>query len=155
MSHWNYHTHWHAVWDSITLYKWCTVASGTFTYVVPRLTRHHEGAARVMTFQPRDNIFECSTSKHASSVLLYDQLRASTKSRWIIYLRLCFTPKKPLKFPMCNCVVWLLHHHHISTYCWWPFLGFRFHQFSFPFLILIQVLSYGLSWVLFSLFLDI
>ena len=77
-----------------TLYKWCTVASGTFKYVAPRLTCHHEGAARVMTFQPRDNIFECSTSKRASSVLSYDQLRASTKSRWIIYLHLCFTPKK-------------------------------------------------------------
>ena len=55
-----------------------TVASGTFKYVVPRLTCHHEGAAQVMTFQPRDNIFECSTSKRASSVLSYDQLRAST-----------------------------------------------------------------------------
>jgi len=77
-----------------TVYKWCTVASGTFKYVVPRLTCHHEGTARVMTCQPRDNIFECSTSKRASSVLSYDQLRASTKSRWIIYLRLCFTPKK-------------------------------------------------------------
>jgi len=62
----------------IKLYKWCTVASGTFKYVVPRLTCHHEDAARVMTFQPRDNIFECSTSKRASSVLSYDQLRAST-----------------------------------------------------------------------------
>jgi len=34
------------------IYKWCTVASGTFKYVVPRLTCHHEGTARVMTFQP-------------------------------------------------------------------------------------------------------
>jgi len=49
---------------------------------------------QVMTFQPRDNIFECSTSKRASSVLSCDQLRASIKSRWIIYLRLCFTPQK-------------------------------------------------------------
>ena len=29
-----------------TLYKWCMVASATFNYVVPRLTCHHEGAAR-------------------------------------------------------------------------------------------------------------
>jgi len=29
-----------------TLYKWCTVASGTFKYVVPRLTCHHEGVPR-------------------------------------------------------------------------------------------------------------
>jgi len=71
---------WWVEWR-VTLYKWCTVASGTFKYVVPRLICHHEGAARVMTFQPRDNIFECSTSKCASSVLSYDQLRASTKSR--------------------------------------------------------------------------
>jgi len=41
----------------IALYKWCTVASETFKYVVPRLAYHHEDAARVMTFQPRDNIF--------------------------------------------------------------------------------------------------
>jgi len=73
-----------------TLYKWCTVASGTFKYVVPRLTCHHEGAARVMTFQPRDNIFECSTSRRASSVLSYDQLWASTKSWWMIYLRFIY-----------------------------------------------------------------
>jgi len=92
-------------------------ASGTFKYVVPRLTCHHEGAARVMTFQPRDNIFECSAINCASFVLSYDQLRASTKSRWIIYLRLCFTKKPKSKFPMCNCVAWLSHHHHISTYC--------------------------------------
>jgi len=59
----------------------CTVASGTFKYVVPRLTCQLEGAGQVMTFQPRDNIFECSTSSRASSVLSYDQLRASTKSR--------------------------------------------------------------------------
>jgi len=99
-----------------TLYKWCTVASGTFKYVVPRLTCQHEGAARVMTFQPRNNIFECSTSKRASSVLSYDQLWASTKSRWIIYLVIYVyvLPLKTLKFPMSNCVVWLLHHHHIS-----------------------------------------
>jgi len=32
------------------------------------LTCHHEGAARVMTFQPRDNIFECSTCNRASFV---------------------------------------------------------------------------------------
>ena len=116
-----------------TVYKWCTVASGTFKYVVPRLTCHHEGAALVMTFQPRDNIFECSTSKCASSVLSYDQLRSSTKSRWIIYLRLCFTFQKTSKFPMCNYVAWLLHHRHISTYCWWPFLGFRFWPIFLPF----------------------
>jgi len=43
--------------DYAILYKWYTVASGTFKYVVPRLTCHHKGAARVMTFQPRGNIF--------------------------------------------------------------------------------------------------
>ena len=116
-----------------TVYKWCTVASGTFKYVVPRLTCHHEGAARVMTFQPRDNIFECSTSKHASSVLSYDQLRASTKSQWIIYMYVYVLPQKTSKFPMCNCAVWLLHHHHISTYCWRPFLGFHFRPIFVPF----------------------
>jgi len=84
------------------LYKWCTVANETFKYVVPRLAYHHEDAARVMTFQPRDNIFVCSTSKRASAVLSYDQLRASTKSRWIIiYLRLCFT-EKPKSNPRRN-----------------------------------------------------
>jgi len=70
-----------ALSQMITVYKWCTAASGTFKYVVPRLTCHHKGAARVMTSQPRDNIFESSTSKRASSVLSYDQPRASTKSR--------------------------------------------------------------------------
>jgi len=52
----------------------------------PEVDCQHEGAARVMTFQPRDNIFECSTSNRASSVLSYDQLRASTKSIFT-----CFT----------------------------------------------------------------
>ena len=44
------------MWSLCTLYKRCTVASATFKYVVPRLTSQHEGAARVMTFQPRDNM---------------------------------------------------------------------------------------------------
>jgi len=34
----------------------------------------HEGAARVLTFQPRGAIFKCCTNNHTSSVLLYDKL---------------------------------------------------------------------------------
>jgi len=117
------------------LYKWCTVASGTFKYVVLRLTCHHSGYALVMTFQPKDNIFECSTSNRASFVLMYDQLRASTKSGLIIYLRFCFTQKPKSKFPMCNCYkfgyrITTVLVHIVSGYFW----VFAFDQFSFLFL---------------------
>ena len=44
------------------------VAGGTFKYVVPRLKCHHSGCALVMTCQPWDNIFECSTFNPASLV---------------------------------------------------------------------------------------
>ena len=87
------------------LYKWCTVASGTFKYVVPRLTCHHKGAARLMTFQPRSNIFECSTSNHASSVLSYDQLviRQNITSKYKIPMNNIFTfmfyPRAEIEIP--------------------------------------------------------
>jgi len=48
--------------------RWSTVAHETFKYVVPRLKCHHSGCALVMTCQPRDNIFECSTCNRASFV---------------------------------------------------------------------------------------
>jgi len=44
------------------------VAHGTFKYVVPPLKRHHSGCALVLTCEPRDNLFECSTCNRASFV---------------------------------------------------------------------------------------
>jgi len=66
---------------SVSLPVLASVASGTFKYVVTRLICQHKDTARVVIFQPRDNIFECSMNNCASSVLLYDQLRAFETSK--------------------------------------------------------------------------
>jgi len=78
---------------AVPLYKWCTVAGGTFKYVVPRLTCQVDMSTRgrstsddISTEGQHIWMFHCN---RALSVLSYDQLWASTKSRWIIYLRLC------------------------------------------------------------------
>jgi len=60
-------------WFKVTLYKWCTPVSGTFSHVTRLMSCRHEGGAQVATFQPRDNIFECHTNRRAPFVLSYDQ----------------------------------------------------------------------------------
>ena len=57
-----------------SLYRWCTVVSGHWNMMNPRLKLSYEGAARVRHFQPRIIIFQCRTNDRASYVLSYDRL---------------------------------------------------------------------------------
>jgi len=54
--------------------KLCRLLSTTFKHDITRLKCQDEDAARVLTFQQRDIIFECFMKKPAKSVLLYDQM---------------------------------------------------------------------------------
>ena len=55
----------------LTLYRWCTVVSGQWNMMNPRLKMSHEGTARVRHFQLRVIIFQCRTNDNASCFVMW------------------------------------------------------------------------------------
>ena len=51
-------------WSSASLYRWCTVVSGRWNMMNPRLKMSHEGSARVWHVQPSVIIFYCRLTNY-------------------------------------------------------------------------------------------
>jgi len=57
----------------LTIYRWCTVVSGHWNMMNPRLKMSHSGCTLVRHFQPRIIIFQCHRNDRVSYVLSYGQ----------------------------------------------------------------------------------